>query len=58
MTCAKHTNAPVVGYSDCPGCEVERLQAEVDAWRERFPQHEYRRIDDCIDLKFSHFQKP
>ena len=52
MFCRKHLNNPVVGYSDCPSCEVERLQAEVNAWRERFPQMEYRRHDDLVALKF------
>lgn len=30
---------------------------EIMAWRERFPQMEYRAMDSCIDLKFSEFQK-
>jgi hypothetical protein len=30
--------------------EVER---EVNRWRNEFPQHVYRRQDDCISLKFS-----
>lgn len=27
------------------------LLAEVKAWRERFPQYEYRAQDDCVALK-------
>lgn len=30
------------------------LEAEVKAWRERFPRYEYRRADDCVALKFEH----
>lgn len=28
------------------------LEAEVLAWRERFPQYTYRKQDDCVALKF------
>jgi hypothetical protein len=34
-----------------------RKWEEIVAWRERFPQMEYRAMDSCIDLKFSEFQK-
>lgn len=27
--CAKHKASPVVGYSPCPGCEVESLREDV-----------------------------
>lgn len=27
------------------------LEAEVMAWRERFPEHAYRKQDDCVALK-------
>lgn len=28
--CKKHAENPVVGYSPCPGCEVERLRKEIE----------------------------
>ena len=28
--CEKHADQPVVGYSQCPGCEIERLREERD----------------------------
>ena len=31
---------------------VEELEAEIKAWRERFPTLEYRRMDDLVTLKF------
>lgn len=27
--CEKHRKTPAKGYSPCPGCEVERLQAQA-----------------------------
>lgn len=30
---------------------IAELEAEVEAWRERFPQHEYRAHDCCVALK-------
>lgn len=30
IACKKHQKEPVVGYSPCPGCEVERLRNEIE----------------------------
>lgn len=44
---------------DCPAhgregqeesARVEQLEAEVVAWRERFPQYRYRSQDDMVGL--------
>lgn len=32
----------------------KKLLAEVVAWRNRFPEHEYRAQDECIALKLPH----
>lgn len=34
--CNQHANSPVKGYSACPGCEVERLRAELAGLRTGF----------------------
>jgi hypothetical protein len=31
--------------------DLQSIENEVMAWRERFPQYEYRRKDDCVALK-------
>lgn len=33
--CKTHMRNPVRGYSECPGCEVKRLNAERDALQQR-----------------------
>ena len=35
----------------CVKAERERAQAEVMAWRERFPAYVYRPQDDCVSLR-------
>lgn len=37
--------------------QVQEMQAEIMAWRERFPQYEYRRIDDCISFTWAEVQR-
>lgn len=32
--CAKHRITPAWGYSECPGCEVESLRAEIEQLKE------------------------
>lgn len=34
--CNQHANNPVKGYSPCPGCEIERLRAELAGLRTGF----------------------
>lgn len=38
--CEKHKESPVIGYSACPGCEVERLRAEVAGLRTGYEAYE------------------
>lgn len=34
--------------------DLQTLENEVLAWRKRFPQHEYRAQDDCVELRQAH----
>lgn len=34
MACEKHRKDPVKGYSECPGCEIERLRIDAERMRE------------------------
>ena len=44
----------VIEYTEMTSTEeFEALQAEVKAWRERFPQYVYRPQDECVALKMS-----
>jgi hypothetical protein len=44
-------NATNIDPSDDPPDEWVALQAEVMAWRAQYPDHEYRRLNDCISPK-------
>jgi len=58
MTCERHAKTPAKGYSDCPGCEVERLQ-EVEHLARAFARakgrhHSQQAMCDLLD----HFGMP
>lgn len=39
MTCDRHMKKPVIGYSECAGCEVERLTADYMAHEQKLRDH-------------------
>lgn len=47
-----YDEAQLLAYAEaCVKAERERAQAEVLAWRTRFPQYTYRPQDDCVSLR-------
>ncbi|WP_339118929.1 hypothetical protein [Halomonas sp. BMC6] len=50
--CEKHTQSPYVGYSQCPGCECERLAAEKEALWETL-----LKIGDALDIDYEEARK-
>lgn len=48
--CPVHKRVPVTILRSCPGCEVEALRRELQAWRDQFPGYVYQRADDSITL--------
>lgn len=34
--------------------DLQTMENEVNAWRARFPQYEYRPLDDCVALKLEY----
>lgn len=50
--CKQHAETPFVGYSDCPGCECERLKTENDALWETLVK-----IADALDIDYEEARK-
>lgn len=46
--CAKHRVKPAWGYSECPGCEVEGLRAEIERLNSLLIEREATRIGQSL----------
>jgi hypothetical protein len=48
--CKNHKENPVKGYVPCPGCEIERLMADIDRMKEAIEYHlEFNRLANDKD---------
>lgn len=56
MACEKHRKQPAWGYSDCPGCEVERSRAEISELKNRVAELEYQLRNSCALSLWCHLE--